>query len=80
MSKENDIPIIVEHKQFKVPAGTITGGQIRALTTPPIGADRDLWQEVPGGDDIKIGDADPVSIKPGMHFYSAPSSINPGAQ
>lgn len=80
MSKENEIPIIVDHKQYKVPPGTITGAQIRALPTPPIGADRDLWQEVPGGDDLKIGDSVTVTLKPGMHFYTAPSSINPGAQ
>lgn len=80
MSTERDIPIILDRKQYKVPPGTITGSQLRMLPTPPIGPDFDVWEEVPGGDDIKIGDNQAVPIKPGMHFYSAPRTINPGAE
>ncbi len=75
-----NIPIILDQKQYKVPPGTITGGELRALPTPPIPAKLDIWQEVPGGDDVKISDNDSVAIKPGMHFYSAPGTINPGAE
>ena len=78
MSKDNDMPIILDQKQYQVPAGTITGNQLRALPTPPIGPDFDIWEEVPGGDDFKVGDTQAVPIKPGMHFYSAPRTINPG--
>jgi hypothetical protein len=79
MTNNHEIPIIFDHKQYKVPPGTITGAQLRTLPQPPIGADYDIWQDVPGGDDIKIADGQAVAIKPGMHFYSAPSTINPGA-
>ena len=80
MSNDREIPIILDHKQYKVPPGTITGSQLRALPMPPLGPDLDVWQEVPGGDDIKIADSQAVSVKPGMHFYSAPTTINPGAE
>ena len=80
MSKEHEIPIILDHKEYKVPPGTITGGQLRNLPTPHLGADYDIWQVVPGGDDIKVLDDQVISIKPGMHFYSAPRTINPGAE
>ena len=43
------IPIQIDHKPFRVPGPTITGAALRALPTPPIGADFDLWQDVPGG-------------------------------
>jgi len=78
MNEKNEIPIILDHKEYKVPPGTITGLQLRALPTPHLGTDVDVWEVVPGGDDIKIGDNQPVAIKPGMHFYSAPRTINPG--
>jgi len=78
MSKNEEIPIILDHKQYKVPADSITGSQLRALPAPPLGQDLDVWQDVPGGDDIKIADNQSVTIKPGMHFYSAPRTINPG--
>lgn len=79
MNKEQDVPIILDHKQYKVPPGTTTGSKLRALPNPPLSADLDVWEEVPGGDDIKIGDNQAVPIKPGSHFYSAPRTINPGA-
>ena len=59
--------------------GTLTGRQIRALATPPIGADRDLFEIVPGGSDRKIGDGDTVVIRDHLRFFSAPTNINPGA-
>jgi len=80
MSNEHDIPLILDRQQYKVPPGTITGSQLRALPTPPLGTDLDVWEEVPGGDDIKIADNQAVPIKPGTHFYSAPRIINPGAE
>ena len=59
--------------------GTLTGRQIRELATPPIGADRDLFEIVPGGSDRKIGDDDAVVIRDHLRFFSAPTNINPGA-
>jgi hypothetical protein len=73
------IPIQIDHKPFRVPGPTITGAALRALPTPPIGPDFDLWQDVPGGDDTKIRDDTVVTLRPGMHFHSAPGTINPGA-
>ena len=58
--------------------GKLTGHQIRELATPPIGADRDLFEIVPGGSDRKIGDDDAVVIRDHLRFFSAPRNINPG--
>ncbi len=57
----------------------MTGAELRALAEPDVGADRDLFRVVPGpGDDVKVGDLEAVGLEPGMHFYSAPKTINPG--
>ncbi len=73
------IPITIDRKPYKAPKTPMTGAEIRALAEPPIGPDRDLYLGVPGrGQDRLIGDDEPVDLKPGMHFYSAPKTINPG--
>ena len=77
---EHDIPIKIDNKPYKAPKTPMTGAELRALAQPPVGPERDLFREVPGpGDDVKVNAADSVDLKPGMHFYSAPVTINPGA-
>lgn len=58
----------------------MTGAELRKLAEPDIGPDRDLWQQVPGpADDLLINDDQEVKLENGMHFYSAPKTINPGS-
>lgn len=79
MKKEQEITIHIDKKMYKVQGPSMTGLQLRAVPKPPIGPERDLFQVVPGqGDDVKIGDTDVVELKDGMHFYTAPTTINPG--
>ena len=68
----------VEVRLDSLTDGTLTGSEIRRLVRPPIGADRDLFEIVPGGSDRKIGDEDSVQIRAWMRFFSAPRTINPG--
>lgn len=60
--------------------GKMTGRQIRELPEPPIGADRDLFEIVPGGSDTKVEDDQEVAIRQWMRFFSAPKTINPGSR
>jgi hypothetical protein len=71
--------IHIDRNQFKVLSSTIAGAELRALPDPPIGADRDLFQVVPGGQDVLIGDGDIIELKEGMHFVTAPRNVTPGA-
>jgi len=74
-----DTPVIhIDRKRYEAPKPVMTGTELRALADPDIGSDRDLWREVPGGEDVLVADGDPVDLKNGMHFYSAPATINPG--
>lgn len=73
------IPIFIDRKPFKAPKTPMTGAELRALPEPDVASDRDLWLEIPGpGDDDRIDTTESVDLKPGMHFYTAPSTINPG--
>jgi hypothetical protein len=70
--------IQIDRVHYTVTSDTLTGAELRALPSPSIGPDRDLFEVVPGGTDRKIGDADTVRMRNGLRFFSAPSHINPG--
>lgn len=57
-----------------------TGAQLRALESPPIPADRDLYEVRPGHEDRLIKDDDEVKIENGLRFFTAPGRINPGSR
>jgi hypothetical protein len=79
--KQGKISIIIDKKQVFAPTETMTGAELRALATPPIAANRDLYLEVPGqAEDRLVGDSETIQLKNGMHFYSAPTKVNPGAR
>ncbi len=76
--KPKEAVIFIDKVQFKVPESRLPGAQLRQLPTPPIGPDRDLYEEVPGGEDLPVGDDQAVELKDGMHFFTTPHSITPG--
>lgn len=74
------IPIKIGTTSYKAPKTPMTAEELRALAEPDIGVDLDLWLTAPGpADDDLIEDGSSVDLKPGMHFYTAPRTINPGA-
>jgi len=77
---DHRIEIRIEHKVYTATKNPMTGSELRALAQPPIGPGDDLWLEDPGPtDDIKVGDRQEICLEPGMHFYIAPATINPGS-
>jgi hypothetical protein len=75
---EKQIVIHIDRKKFKVREREMAGSELRTLPDPDIGPEFDLWLEVPGGEDRRIENAQAVKLKDGMHFFTAPSVINPG--
>lgn len=74
-----DISLVIDGKQYVVHHKEISGSALRNLPVPPVAADRDLWLEAGGtADDVKILPSAVVTLKHGMVFYTAPSTINPG--
>jgi hypothetical protein len=70
--------IQIDRKHYTVSLDRMTGLQLRAIPSPPIGPDRDLFEVVQGGTDRKISDTEIVEMRNGLRFFSAPSQINPG--
>lgn len=72
------VNIQIDRMHYQVAAGSLTGQGLRQLVDPPIPDTRDLFLVVPSGDDQLITLNDPVELKNGMRFFTAPAQINPG--
>lgn len=70
--------IKIDRTNFKVSEPVLTGAQLRSLPNPAIGPDRDLFEVVPGGSDLKIEADASVEMRNGLRFFTAPAQINPG--
>jgi hypothetical protein len=71
--------IQIDRVHYTVTEPALTGAQLRALPSPPIPADRDLYEVRPGQDDPLIGDDTKVTMHNGLRFFTAPGQINPGS-
>ncbi|MDU6669186.1 MAG: multiubiquitin domain-containing protein [Bradyrhizobium sp.] len=72
--------IKIDRTTYKVHQDVLTGAELRRLPEPDIGPDRDLFEVVPGGSDLKIEVNTRVEIRNGLRFFTAPAQINPGAE
>jgi hypothetical protein len=70
--------IRIDRDHYEVTQSALTGAQLRMLPDPDIGPDRDLFEVVPGGSDIKIENDTAVEMRSGLRFFTAPAQINPG--
>lgn len=70
--------IQIDRVHYTVEQDAMTGAELRALVSPPVGPDRDMFEVVPGGTDRKIEASDDVRMRNGLRFFTAPSHINPG--
>jgi hypothetical protein len=77
--RQHPYEIKIDRTEFKVKEHFLTGAQLRALPSPPIGPDRDLFEVVPGGSDEKIAETQKVKMHDGQRFFTAPAQINPGS-
>jgi Multiubiquitin len=75
---DKSFEIRIDRKEYKVRKPTQTGAELRKVANPDIGADRDLFEVVPGGSDLKIELATIVEMRDGLRFFTAPAQINPG--
>lgn len=77
----SDYKIKIDREHFSWEKPTVTGQQLRALPTPPIGPDRDVFEEVPGGEDRLIDLNTLVTLKEHGEtlFFTAPHHVTPGA-
>jgi len=72
------ITIRIDRVEYEVYKHKMTGVELRAVPSPDVPADRDLWLDVPDKRDVKVQDEDVVRLKDGVRFFTAPGRINPG--
>lgn len=69
----------IDRDNFEVAKEIITGLELRDLPKPPIADDRDLYEEIPGGEDKLIAKTDLVTLNEGVTmFFTSPSHVTPG--
>ena len=71
--------IQIDRTEHEVFDEKLSGAGLRRVPQTPIPPDRDLFQIVPGHPDRKIKDDDTVEMYDGLRFFTAPNTINPGA-
>jgi hypothetical protein len=74
------ITIRIDRIEYELYRRKMSGAELRAVPSPDVAADRDLWLDVPDKRDVKIQDEDVVRLKDGMRFFTAPGRINPGQE
>ncbi|MFE7652589.1 multiubiquitin domain-containing protein [Streptomyces bottropensis] len=74
------ITVHIDRIAYTVSRKRMTGLELRALPTPPVAPDRDLWLDRIDQQDKKIADDAVVQLRDGMRFFTAPGRINPGAR
>ena len=77
-AKPTKFQIQIDRVHYEVTVDEMTGAEVRRVPDPDIGADRDVFEVIPGQPDRKLGDADVVEIRNGKRFFTAPGQINPG--
>ena len=71
--------IQIDREQYEWADEKISGAQLRLLPPTPTPPERDLFQVVPGHPDCQIKDDDTIEVYDGLRFFTAPNTINPGA-
>jgi hypothetical protein len=76
---DTPVTIKIDRTEYQVTAKELPGHKLRRLGGVLIPPDRDLFEVVPGGSDIKILDDQFVVMRDGLRFFTAPAQINPGS-
>lgn len=76
--EDKTFDIKIDRTEYTVRQKNLLGAELRRLPNPDIGPDRDLFEVVPGGSDLKIEDDAKVKMRDGLRFFTAPAQINPG--
>jgi hypothetical protein len=71
--------IQIDRVHYEVHQEHLTGEQLRHVPPTPIPLDRDLYEVRPGEPDQLISNDDPVRMRDGLRFFTAPHHINPGS-
>ena len=71
--------IQIDRTHYQISRNRLTGAELRAIPTPPIPPDRDIFEVIPGRPDRKVEAEDRILVRDGLRFFTAPNTINPGS-
>lgn len=72
------VPIYIDGRKYHPEGDKLTGTQLRAVPSPPVSTDRDLWLDVVDELDQLVEDTEVIALEPNMRFFTVPRVINPG--
>ena len=75
---EKSYEIQIDRVKYTLSENRLTGADLRRVPDPPIPAERDLFEIIPGHPDRKVENEDRILISDGLRFFTAPNTINPG--
>lgn len=75
-----EITIYIDRSAFRVPRHAMTGRALRALATPAIGGEYELYHVSPASEpDLLVHDDEVIELQDSSQFFSAPKMIMAGA-
>ena len=69
----------INRMNYTVTEEKLSGKALRKLGDILIPQDRDLFQIVPGHEDVKVKNDDFIDLTDGIRFFTSPKVINPGS-
>jgi hypothetical protein len=72
------VSIMLNNLTFRVGGSAITGAAVRALPTPPVDPDYDLFRVDTGGADLLVRDLEVIEVEDGDRFFTVPRLILAG--
>lgn len=76
--ESEEVTIWIDGLTYRVVPTILTANQIRSISHPPIGRDRDLWLARNEGADELLMDDDRVAVEDGLRLFTAPRTITAG--
>lgn len=76
--KPGKVPIYIDGTKYHPEGDKLTGTQLRAVPSPPVSSDRDLWLDIVDELDHLVEDNEVIDLEPNMRFFTVPRVINPG--
>lgn len=72
------VSITLNGLTFRVEGAAITGAALRALPTPPVDPDYDVFRVDAGGTDLLVRDQEVIEVEDGDGFFTVPRLILAG--
>ncbi|PPF54645.1 hypothetical protein C5C13_13560 [Clavibacter michiganensis] len=74
-ARTKKVTIYIDAHPYKVPAGPTPVTALRALTDPPVPAEKDLWLDIDDEQDQELDPTATITVVEGMRFFTEIDAI-----